>query len=116
MIRLNHARSLVDGTRSLYSKWAGHPELGPLRASRAVRIWTSSGLPWGPITVVCKRLVQVELGHRDVVLEPALHRRPRGVDRTRARRSSPGPFATMTRMPTRSKISSNERPLRTIFS
>ena len=32
-----------------------------------------------------QRLVQVELGHRDVVLEPALHRLPRGVDRAQRR-------------------------------
>ena len=46
-----------------------------------VRICTSTGLPAGPDDRRVQRLVEVELGHRDVVLEPALHRLPHRVDR-----------------------------------
>ena len=51
------------------------------RCISCVRICTSTGLPCGPDHRRVQRLVEVELGHRDVVLEPALHRLPQRVDR-----------------------------------
>ena len=57
----------------------GHAVLGPLVHLEGADLHLE-GLALGPHHRRVQRLVEVELGHGDVVLEPPLHRLPRGVD------------------------------------
>jgi hypothetical protein len=78
-MRLSQARSSSGRGRPCSSSGRPRPNSARACISR-VRICTSSGLPCGPDHRGVQRLVEVELGHGDVVLEPPLHRLPRGVD------------------------------------
>ena len=60
---------------SLYAQCAATPN-SAIRCISDVRICTSSGSPFGPITVVCKRLIHIRLWHRNIIFKSARHRLP----------------------------------------
>ena len=67
------------GRLLLVAPVGGDARLGPLVHLPGADLHLE-GLALGPHHRRVQRLVEVELGHGDVVLEPALHRLPRGVD------------------------------------
>ncbi len=77
--------------------------------------WSSTGLPVGPDDRRVQRLVHVELGHRDVVLEPAGDRVPSRVHGAEGREQL-RTVSTRTRMPTRlENTPAKPRPCMIIF-
>ena len=72
---------LVGGRTDLVGKVGGHPELRSLVHLPGPQL-DLEGLSQRAHHRRVQGLVEVELGHRHVVLEPTLHRPPGGVDRT----------------------------------
>ena len=75
---------LVGGRADLVGEVSGHAELGALVHLTRSQLHLER-LALGSDHGGVQRLVQVELGHGHVVLEPALHRPPGGVDRPEGR-------------------------------
>ena len=79
-MRLSQARSAGRGVVVLVVPVGGDAELGPAVHLLGADLHLER-LALRPDHRGVQRLVEVELGHGDVVLEPPLHRLPRGVDR-----------------------------------